>query len=941
MPEQVSHPGPSGAPQPASPPGAMPLAGVSKDLWLAAWRFRGRTLAAVVLLVLAKVASVCVPLVFKKIIDLFSVPGSLLSEVVPGTSMQAPAGGRLIMVPLLLLAGYALLRFSSTLFTELRDLCFARVTLVTVADFAQRALAQLHRLGPRFHLQVQTGALMRDVERGTVGAGFLLGAVLFTLVPTMVEIVAVVSIMAAGYSVWFTAIIATTFTVYACYTAVMTRRRVALQSRVNELDSRANGLLLDSLVNQEAVRNNGRERGEVQRYEATRAEWVERSVESHRALSALHLGQGAIIALGVGAIMLFAGLEAIHGRITVGDLVLVNTYVIQICLPLNALGFLFREARDALTNLDRLQQILALQPEVQEAPHAAQLPVTHGEVVFEHVDFSYEPGRQVLWDVNLRIAPGQTVALVGGSGSGKSTLARLLLRVYDPQRGRVLVDGTDIRMVSLASLRAAVGIVPQDSTLFNETVAYNIAYGRPGASISEVVQAARAAQIDELIASLGQQFDTKVGERGLKLSGGEKQRIAIARAFLRNAPIMVLDEATSALDTRSEKAIQVQLDRLSSQRTTLVIAHRLSTIVQADLIVVMDKGRIVEQGRHEQLLTLRGLYAQLWELQLQKQEFDRLERRLVRQSLNLGVLLASVVDGLRAALDSRSIQLYTHIEPEPLRVMGDPGVLSQALWDICAHAMDATPHGGRIQLRLERDGRRARLALTDGRHMTHASLLSAASGAPDDMALLGASQPETRGAFDPLVVRSAIQRQGGQLEIFPPTSMQGMRFVVMLPLQDGTEDALRTGATSQAAVDGAPAQLPQVEVMLIDDSAPARAAFEQLMERHGALAHVFASGEEGLHWLESLPVSQWPVVMVCDSSLGNEDGRQVLSRIRALEERRGVALARRMSAIALTNSAHPSEQLVALMSGFQAQLARTAPPAELVHTIARLARPED
>ncbi|MDQ7744397.1 ATP-binding cassette domain-containing protein [Hydrogenophaga pseudoflava] len=928
-----------GAPAPPSPPSSSPdttrrpFRGILRALGSAAWRHRRRTLLAVLLLVLAKVASVCVPLVLKEIIDRFSAPGALSTVVAPGQSATFPEGAQLVVLPVFLLIGYAALRFSATVFTELRDLCFARVTLVTVAGFAQRALEHLHAMGPRFHVQHPMGSLVRDVDRGAAALGFLLSALLFTLLPTLVEIGAVIAIMATAYGGGFVLILLVTFLAYAVYTALMTGRRVRMQRRVNALDSRANGLLLDSLVNQESVRTHARASHEAARYAAARGAWVERSVDNQTALSALHLGQGAIIAVGLGAIMLLAGQGTMRGLLTVGDLVLVNAYVLQVCLPLNALGQLYREARDALTNAERLWGMLETAPEIVDSARAQPLVVQRGEVVFEHVDFSYEPGRQVLWDVDFRIEPGQTVAVVGGSGSGKSTLARLLLRTYDPQRGRVLVDGTDIAGVTLASLRTAIGVVPQDSTLFNETIAYNIGYGRQGASVAEVIEAARAAQVDEFIGALPQQYDTVVGERGMKLSGGEKQRIAIARAFLKNAPIMILDEATSALDTRSERAIQGQLDRISQGRTTLVIAHRLSTIVDADLILVLDRGRIVEQGRHDRLMEQGGLYSQLWDLQRQKQAFDRLERRLARQSLNLAVVLADVIDGLRPRLDARATQLYTVIDLENARVTGDPGALSQVLWDVCSHAVDATPPGGRMELRLERLDGRVRLTVADGRHAAGADPL-ASSPAP------AGPSPDTS-AMDPLVLRSAIERQGGQFTLEPATATQGMRSIIDLPLH--AVDAPASPAVQKAAAEPASGaqRLSGLNVVVVDDSPVAREALQQVMRTEGAQPVAFANGTDALQWIEAQPLTQWPRVLVCDAVLGDEeDGFTVVRRIRQIEVQRGVPLSQRMYAVALTGATRPEYRVRALMAGFQVHMSKPVAPDELVATLETLvARP--
>jgi len=570
---------------------------IGAELWQVLGRHRGCIVAAVVLLLAAKLATVAVPLLLKRIIDAFS-----------GSGLPA-------RLPLYLLVGYALLRFSSTLFNEWRDLLFVRVTLAAVSAYAQKTFAHLHALGPRFHARRKLGSLLPDIDRGTSGIAFLLGVGLFTIVPTLVEIGLVLAIMLSRYEAGFAGIILLTFLVYAGFTLVFTARRVVYQRRVNKLDSRAKGQLADSLINYDTVKYFTNEAFEARRFASIMGDWRTAGVANQRALFTLHVGQSAVIALGVAAIMVLAGQAVMARRMSVGDLVLINAYALQVCLPLNALGFVYREARDAWVNAERLFALLRERPEIADVPDAPALRVGAGDIVFEHVHFHYDPGRPVLVDLNLRIAAGTTVAVVGRSGSGKSTLARLLLRYYDPASGRILVDGQDIALVAAASVRQAIGVVPQDTALFNDTLGSNIAYGRLGSTHGEVVAACRAAQLHDLIAALPLKYETPVGERGVNISGGEKQRIAIARAILKDPPILIFDEATSALDSDSEHAITQELDRLSRNRTTLIIAHRLSTVVNAHLIVVMDRGRIVEQGSHAELLRRRGMYARLWLLQ--------------------------------------------------------------------------------------------------------------------------------------------------------------------------------------------------------------------------------------------------------------------------------------------------------------------------------------
>ncbi|WP_280155608.1 ABC transporter transmembrane domain-containing protein [Piscinibacter sp. XHJ-5] len=904
--------------------------GVFAGLWSAAWQYRYRTLGALALMVLAKVAAVLVPLVLKAIVDRFSRPEGLREVVGSAAGPALESAPTVLALPVFLLLGYALLRFAGTLFTELRDLVFARVTQRTVTRFAEQTFAHLLSLSPKFHVQRNTGTLIRDVERGTAGVGFLLGAGLFTVVPTLIEFVAVLVVMAAGYSLWFTLVIIVTFFVYAAFTMIVTQKRALHQRRVNEMDSKASGRMVDSLINYETVKTYAREDFERGRYGTIAGEWVERAVANQRALSMLHVGQSAIIAAGVAAVMLLAGQETVRGAMTVGDLVLVNAYVIQICLPLNALGFVFREAKDAMVNTETLFALLGQSPEIQDRADSLPLAVKGGSVSFEHVDFAYEAGRQILYDVSLSVAAGSTVAVVGGSGSGKSTLARLLLRLYDVAGGRIAVDAQDLRSVRLSTLREAIGVVPQDTVLFNDTIAYNIAYGRVGAGMPDVIEAAKAAQVHEFILSLPQQYDTVVGERGLKLSGGEKQRIAIARAFLKNPPIMIFDEATSALDTRAERAIQNELDRIAEGRTTLIIAHRLSTIVNADEIVVMDKGRIVERGRHDKLLEQGGLYAQLWNLQRQQSDFDILEEEMALQPVNLAMLMAGAIDGLRSVIEARRVRLYTDIDMENARVTGDPSALAQALRELSMHAAESTPPGGRIELKLERHEANARVSIVDGRHVAAAAGTAVPAGTVTTPH--GTDTPP-----DPLQLRALIERQGGRFTIESPTSTRGMRYLIELPLRAVDAGVTPSGQAPAPAMPGEPQPLAELRVLCVDDSADARESLQLLLQLEGAQVLALASGSEAIRWLERQPSNEWPHVVVCDITLGDEDGYAVVRRIRQMEAQRGLPLEQRVPAVALTGHAQAGDRVRALMAGFQVHLAKPVNPGELVSTIYTLA----
>jgi ATP-binding cassette subfamily B protein len=562
------------------------------------WEYRGRAAFALACLVLAKVANVGIPMLLKQIVD-----GLEQSEKT------------MLTLPLFLLLGYGALRLSSSLFNELRDAVFARVRYRAMRRLSNRVLSHLHELSLRFHLERQTGAISRDLERGTRSVSSILNYMVFSILPMLVEFGLVAMVLLTQYDIIFTLITFGTVVVYVAFTLAITEWRMEYRHAMNRLDSKASTQAFDSLINYETVKYFNNERLELDRFDATLADWEENAVKSQTSMSLLNFGQGGIIAVGVTLIMIFAANGVVEGQMSIGDLVLVNAFLLQLFIPLNFLGIVYRQIKYSLADMDLIFKLLERQPEITDAADARPLQLQRGEVRFESVDFAYQPNRQILHQVDFTIRPGEKVAVVGHSGAGKSTLSRLLFRFYDVTAGRVLVDGQDVRSVTRDSLREVIGIVPQDTVLFNDSILYNLAYGRPDASREEIEAAARIAHIAKFIESLPEGYQTVVGERGLKLSGGEKQRIAIARAMLKRPRILVFDEATSSLDSKTEQAIQETLREVARDHTTLVIAHRLSTVIDADRILVMDQGRIREQGRHRELLLQEGIYAQMWRLQ--------------------------------------------------------------------------------------------------------------------------------------------------------------------------------------------------------------------------------------------------------------------------------------------------------------------------------------
>ncbi|MDZ7891043.1 MAG: ABC transporter ATP-binding protein/permease [Rhodoferax sp.] len=579
------------------------------------WTYKWRVIAALGFMVAAKLANVSVPLLLKQLVDAMTLK--------PGDATAV------LVVPVALLVGYGALRLCTSLFSELRELVFAKATEGAARSISLQVFRHLHAMSLRFHLERQTGGMTRDIERGTRGVHSLINYSLYSIVPTLIEVTLVLTLLAVKFDVWFAWITGIALVVYIGFTVTVTEWRTQFRKKMNEMDSTAHSRAIDSLLNYETVKYFNNEDFEARRYDENLERYRRAAVKSQRTLSLLNSGQQLIIASALVIMLWRATQGVVDGRMTLGDLVMVNAFMIQLYIPLNFLGVIYREIKQSLTDLEKMFSLMEREREIADSPDARPLQLAPGgtdaSVRFEEVTFSYDPtgsqaalgteARTILHHISFEIPAGKTVAVVGPSGSGKSTLARLLFRFYDVQQGRITIAGQDIRKVTQGSVRQAIGIVPQDTVLLNDTVEYNIAYGRPGASRAEVESAAKAAHIHGFIAAAPRGYDTMVGERGLKLSGGEKQRVAIARTLLKNPPVMIFDEATSALDSANERAIQAELQGVSRNKTTLVIAHRLSTVVDAHEILVMDAGRIIERGNHAELLLANGRYASMWALQ--------------------------------------------------------------------------------------------------------------------------------------------------------------------------------------------------------------------------------------------------------------------------------------------------------------------------------------
>jgi len=573
---------------------------------------RARVVAALAFLGIAKAVNVGVPLLYKQAVD----------------ALTLQPGATLVMVPLALLLAYGGARVAAGTFAELRDMAFAKVGQRAIRAVGLQVFRHLHGLALRFHLDRQTGGVSRAIERGTKGIEFLLNFMLFNILPTFLEIGLVTLVLAKLYNPAFALVTFVTIAIYIAYTLFVTEWRTKYRRTMNETDSEASTKAIDSLLNFETVKYFGNEEHEAARYDKALARYEQAAVQSKVTLSLLNIGQGAIIAVGLTAVMIMAAQGVADGSMSVGDFVLVNSYLVQLYLPLNFLGFIYREIKQSLTDMEAMFTLLQVNAEISDSPGAAALAVQGGEVRFENVGFAYDPERPILKGVDFTVPAGHRVAIVGPSGAGKSTISRLLFRFYDVSSGRITIDGQDLRAVTQKSLRDSIGIVPQDTVLFNDTIRYNIAYGRPGAGQNEIERAARLARIHDFVQTLPEGYDTKVGERGLKLSGGEKQRVAIARTILKAPAILLFDEATSALDTGTEKEIQTSLREVSQDRTTLIIAHRLSTVVDCDEIIVLEQGRIAERGHHADLLAQGGRYAEMWAKQ---QEAAELQERLTAE----------------------------------------------------------------------------------------------------------------------------------------------------------------------------------------------------------------------------------------------------------------------------------------------------------------------